>query len=463
MKKAAFIILSMLLAVSLAACQPTPEKPAAADKNGALEKIIAQPAVTGSPAPIPDSWQEELQFQNGTQVTVDAKIEKPDVSSYPVISATPHKYTLEDAQYYADILMQGRPIYEYSRVRTKSAVEKDIIDIKAQMENTKNMQNVPEDKRQSVIEDLNQQLQSLETEYQNAPDKEPEKVPATLQFKDDSQGNHTIMVEADLGESVPAVLIMTTSDDGMGSILTFSNTGANRNYNTQVEVRDSYAGMTLSRREAQDAAEKFLKNIGLTCIQLADTSSFTDPKGFENEDASALADNPEVKKDYQFQFSKVISGIPVTCINSNYGLTYSYEAEYDKTWPDEVIDVRVDDGGVYGFLWGGAGDTGQVLNENVEMLGFDSIKELFRKQIFYQRTWSGPTYTDSKITVRKVKLGFMRIELKENEYVYVPVWDFIGDWTYTDTIVNEPGGIYNVSFLTINAIDGSTINRNQGY
>jgi len=463
MKKAVYICLSALLAVSLAACRPTPEKPAVADKNETLAKMIAEPAVTGNRAPIPDGWKEELRFQNGTQVTVDAQVEKPDVTSYPVIAVSPHKFTQEDARYYAGILLRNKPIYEYSRVRTKSAVEKDIINVKAQIEDMKNMQNVPEDKRQSVIGDLYQQLKSLETEYQNAPDKEPDKVPAALRFKDDTQGNHTIEVEADLGEDSRGVLIMTTSDDGMTSVLTFSNTSANRNYDTQIETRDSYAGMTLSRRDAQDAAEKFLKDIGITCVQPADTSSRADSRGYGTDDASALADNPEVRKDYGFQFSRVINGIPVTCINTYYGLTYDYESEYDKTWPAEVIDVRVDDGGVYGFLWGGAGDTGKVLNENVEMLGFDSIKELFRKQIFYQRTWSAPLFIDSKIIVKKVKLGYMRIELKEYEYVYAPVWDFIGDWTYTDTASNEPGGIYNVSFLTINAIDGSVINRNMGY
>ena len=463
MKKAFYVYLAALLAVSLAACRPTPGKPAIADKNGALEQIIAKPAFTGNRAPIPDSWHEELRFHNGTQVTVDAQVEKPDVTYYPVIAVTPHKFTQEDARYYAGVLLRNKPIYEYSRVRTKSAVEKDIIYVKAQIKDMKNMQNVPEDKRQSIIGDLNQQLRSLETEYQNAPEKEPDRVPAALQFKDDTQGNHTIEVEADLGEDSRGVLIMTTSDDGMTSVLTFSNTGANRNYDTQIETRDSYAGMTLSRRDAQDAVEKFLEDIGITCIQPADTSSYADTRGFKNEDASALADNPEVRKDYQFQFSRVINGIPVTCINPYYGLTYNNEDGYDKTWPAEIIDVRVDDGGVYGFLWGGAGDTGKVLNKNVEMLGFDSIKELFRKQIFFKRTWSDPEYAGCKITVKKVKLGYMRIELKEYEYVYAPVWDFIGDWTYTDTANNEPGGIYNVSFLTINALDGSVINRNQGY
>ena len=72
-----------------------------------------------------------------------------------------------------------------------------------------------------------------------------------------------------------------------------------------------------------------------------------------------------------------------------------------------------------------------------------------------------PNSTDNLIKIEQIKLGMMRCRLSESRYVYLPVWDFIGDCTYK--IDDIPDGEYNVSFLTINAIDGSIIDRVAGY
>ena len=58
-------------------------------------------------------------------------------------------------------------------------------------------------------------------------------------------------------------------------------------------------------------------------------------------------------------------------------------------------------------------------------------------------------------------MNLFRLRLKDkNEYMYVPVWDFIGTWK-TDYYATEPGKEF--TFLTINAIDGSIIDRGLGY
>jgi hypothetical protein len=47
----------------------------------------------------------------------------------------------------------------------------------------------------------------------------------------------------------------------------------------------------------------------------------------------------------------------------------------------------------------------------------------------------------------------------------VPVWDFLGTriWKDTNSGKDVSSGNVNLSFLTINAIDGSVIDRNLGY
>lgn len=47
--------------------------------------------------------------------------------------------------------------------------------------------------------------------------------------------------------------------------------------------------------------------------------------------------------------------------------------------------------------------------------------------MFYQRTWTFYGINDNSITVKKIKLGYMRVKVKD-EGKYYTVWDFIGDW-----------------------------------
>jgi len=79
--------------------------------------------------------------------------------------------------------------------------------------------------------------------------------------------------------------------------------------------------------------------------------------------------------------------------------------------------------------------------------------------MFYQRTWTASADEKNIITIKHVVLGLMRVRMKENEYVYMPVWDFIGDWETNGDV----GFHHNVSFLTLNAVDGSVIDRAKGY
>ena len=64
----------------------------------------------------------------------------------------------------------------------------------------------------------------------------------------------------------------------------------------------------------------------------------------------------------------------------------------------------------------------------------------------YENTCGKSTYT-----VNQIKLGYMRVRSKNapDTYELVPVWDF-----FTDDFE---------SLLTVNAIDGTIIDRNYGY
>ena len=69
---------------------------------------------------------------------------------------------------------------------------------------------------------------------------------------------------------------------------------------------------------------------------------------------------------------------------------------------------------------------------------------------------------EKNVTIDSICLGYARV-LKQDETgvgLLVPAWDFFGTVTDADGTVYEEG---DRSLLTINAIDGSIIDRGLGY
>ena len=76
------------------------------------------------------------------------------------------------------------------------------------------------------------------------------------------------------------------------------------------------------------------------------------------------------------------------------------------------------------------------------------------------------------MNIERIELGLMRIaQPGSDEYLVVPVWDFYGSTilsseraSYTDEEYwQKINHFYGRSFLTVNAIDGSIIDRKMGY
>jgi hypothetical protein len=82
------------------------------------------------------------------------------------------------------------------------------------------------------------------------------------------------------------------------------------------------------------------------------------------------------------------------------------------------------------------------------------------------------------IRIDRVVLGYARVKLSGGSgYALVPAWDFFGSdvyrQKYNDGTANDTNIIYSLeqdgaasyckSYLTINAIDGSVIDRSLGY
>ena len=148
---------------------------------------------------------------------------------------------------------------------------------------------------------------------------------------------------------------------------------------------------------------------------------------------------------------------------------------YDEPWPYEKLCIVVDDDGIVSIDWDSCQSTlDELIAEDCALLDFEEIMDIAAEQFaignidLAEFNYNGLINMDLRID--EIKLGYMRVELSDGSgrYVLVPVWDFFGN--YNAKLDNGKGGEYEkqdrnyrYSYLTINAIDGTVIDRSLGY
>ena len=138
-------------------------------------------------------------------------------------------------------------------------------------------------------------------------------------------------------------------------------------------------------------------------------------------------------------------------------------------WGPEYMQITTYEGEIYDIYWYNSSKIKEVENENVKLLPWKEVQEIFEQQIDFMLTPAMghrkeegqriyfPQPTD--ITIDRIHLGLTKVLVKDtDEYRLIPTWNFFG----TD---NSPNDVvrYEKCYLTINAIDGSIIDRGVMY
>ena len=139
------------------------------------------------------------------------------------------------------------------------------------------------------------------------------------------------------------------------------------------------------------------------------------------------------------------------------------EPEYADVVRPEWLFIQVDDTGIVDMQWTAPFEEDGVLSQNVTLLSFKEIVQKAKDNMFFQG-YSASNCT-AHVHITRIELGMMRIMRKNRPgaYMMVPVWDFIGNREQTVYGETEWLPFGDQSYVTINAIDGSHINREWGY
>ena len=161
---------------------------------------------------------------------------------------------------------------------------------------------------------------------------------------------------------------------------------------------------------------------------------------------------------YRLYYAREVNGIRITP-EAQYGARYAHET-MNPVLRYEHLYLDVDKNGVFELRWSDPIEVTERVAEDCELLSFEQIMDIFATiaPLSIQHMEGEGNNT---LSINRAVLGYMCLQErgKPTSYRLVPVWDFYG----VRTFAREHYDFHNWSWLTINAIDGTIIDRELGY
>ena len=135
-------------------------------------------------------------------------------------------------------------------------------------------------------------------------------------------------------------------------------------------------------------------------------------------------------------------------------------------WESEAVAIAVNDSGIVGFYYLSPLSIDKTVVKQSKIKSFREIKDTFEQMVLVENaveSSEGEKNQTININVTDVRLAYTRISEKDSfdTGLVIPVWDFEG--TIEDELYAVTGEKRTGNILSINAIDGSVINRELGY
>lgn len=494
-KKILILILMTAALCSFFGCKKTPDNPIVINKNdGALEEKISKKNT--NTILFPENWEDHFQSTNGfLTVKINADIITPEVTTYPVTLIEPMELTQETADRILGCLIGDAELYQINDILTKEKIQKQIEFSQYFLEY------VLPDYRESdpvyyewKFKDTTEFLNHLYQQWENAPENlprlkstglfessqddvntiekmlkdsefPPEEIDKFLEaLKKESNQKEEIRGEADLGKMSTAVINIfkkSTKNQGVDFHSTDFGSSVEELYNAL--DKENEEKIKISINDALEEAYSAIDEIGIKDMYLYKTGYTTTYQGEGKEPGYA----------FRFIFTKSVNEIPITYVKGFEIYTAPNVGGLREPWLDEKLEICIDETGIIDFKWKYPAEIKEVINDSVELLSFDDVRQRFKGHILHVMASENDESVISKtLIIDRCSLGLAKVAQKNSDkYMLIPVWDFFGYITYeyvagiaeTDENNEITYRQAEYSFLTINAIDGSVIDRNLGY
>lgn len=410
-------------------------------------------------------------------VHADAAISLPEADTVPTATVKRHFFTQEDADKIREAFTGSSPFYE---------------NIDYSKQSLQKLLNVYYDMQQGIIpiqldggntpEVLERYIARTKAKIEEAPD-ESERIPKNfiLQAEANDPENDSLSGCSEADGKLYHYYIGNNRNFSLGTAVIvyrqgYGDTNSCHAYALEA-LPDSLPSVepAITQAEAIAMADALLECLGLqdmVCDEIHGVNYYTYDglrSYYPNGSTQELFD-----AGYKMRYVRSVGGVPVIYTPNSGAASADGEADI-PSWGYEQMEICVNGDGVVYFGWNQPYEQPEPETTAAELLPFSDIQDIFAKMIMVTNedrlaiNIKNGFETHETMDVHDVTLRLMRVRDKYNaqEGRLIPVWDFWAlhkaqavDPSYSK-YVYEDG--YDEVVLTINALDGTIIDRDFGY
>ena len=501
MKKIIVILLSLVTAFGAMACQATPGESIVKGKD--LDKMIEAATSAQDGAPASGTIAERIgararyaadltDAKGRVTIHVDAAVTIPDVDGVSVQRVERDRFTQEQVDVLINHLVRGELFSGDDYKLTKSEIQEQILAIQAEMARNGESEGAEDNsnkrlgmKREYILADLQAQLETAPDVSEKIPSDgklipmdmdtdfaEGEKLYALAQSE---AGGYESLAVYNYNDTVN-LLEYTSEQNGFSRDMGYFTT------REQIEAAESMGytpgissqeiadipDITITEEQARQQAEELIATLGIEGLACYSADKAYGGSYDMTADQTAYV-NPR-KCVWFLRYMRTVNGVPITY--TPWDCMKVEEDTQTTPWGYEDMTFAIDDSGIVGFTWRSPYNITDTVTENCNLASFDDIIHIFDTMSLAVNAWEGfseynPNLIGIEIEVDEIRFGLTRVteQDKRDSGLLVPCWDFMG----TTTQVIEANGQTKrfgdgpIPILTVNAIDGSIINRSLGY
>lgn len=518
-KNLCLLISCMVMAIGATACGKNPDSSIV--KNKDFDKMIeeAEKKEGGDNnvkdvAPDYDTYKNSFHDDKlGVSVDVDAAVDIPKTDKMSVLRVRQKDINQKFIDTFLDNYVKDVKLYDGSitGIKTKSDVEKDISETKELMKSC-----TEDEKTEYQLE-----LEQLQKEYELSPtnlkwddyvsDKKLHQVEELMKKRNNSiyqwmqecNPKGDVFYAVNDGKAGEYISMYAQNSDDYGNCFKYRRNKHGYEFTASqavvstplqnIEYEDEYTTnrvwkaendipinafggrniseykderATISQEEAKNKAKELMTNMGLDEFDLYDCGLYSEVPDIRNQ----KEEEEGYWTVYIIRFKRKVDGVFVIGGGEKYSDSHTSSGFEKKIWSSEIVEIRVNDNGIVGFDYNSPIEIVETVVDKSNMKKFEEMKKTFEKMSVIthanDNTNGGTLYTN--IEVKRVILGYVMIS-EENNFdtgLLVPGWDFVGltipgymeDNQFLPMKEKEYGSV-----LTINAIDGTVIDKTLGY
>lgn len=413
-------------------------------------------------------------------MNTDATVEIPDVEKISAISVTPAEVTQDLLDRITDAFFSEAKLYTSDSyyTQTKDEIKKTLDELKEDVANGNlDPYNWGTDEDGNLYYNIYDDIEYWEEQYQSAPEtktlaegrpvagsQETENGTAENEFSGVAQmpdGSEYFYMTSSYGSDTLSVKIRKLAKSG-GEKLPVDTTWSDYTSSSEGE-KPTEESIGISLDEAKKMVQEKVDKMGITDLQFSDWSYALCNNLEKDNSLSNLGSG------YAIYYTRTINGVPITRTMADGGALEDMDSTME-TWSYESLYFFVDKDGIESMYYSNPYTIGETKTENLNLLPFSEIMKTYEKMMVVTNA-DNMEYEKSRVyDVDRIVLGYARIyepSTDPHTGLLVPVWDFFGsrkvEGDYDGNSYSDITDYPNWSFLTINAVDGSIIDRDLGY